>query len=61
VEPKVLLFTLFAALVLYNLALAQASTPHIQQSLVLSDEQGEYPTENHMDILEDAGGELTIN
>ncbi len=42
-------------------ALAQGSAPLPQEPLILTDEQGQYPLGLHMDILEDPGGELTID
>ena len=43
-----------------NQALAQTSTPSASGPLILTDEQGEYPLGLHLEILEDPGGELTI-
>jgi len=43
-----------------NQALAQISTPPAPEPLPLTDEQGEYPLGLHLEILEDPGGELTI-
>ena len=53
-----LLLTL--GLVQGNRALAQTSTPSASGPLILTDEQGEYPLGLHLEILDDPGGELTI-
>lgn len=42
-------------------ALAQSSDPPTQEPLILTDEQGQYLLGFHLDILEDPGGELTID
>jgi signal transduction histidine kinase len=41
-------------------AQAQTSDPPASEPLILTDEQGKYPLGLHMEILEDPGGELTI-
>ncbi|MBP1693508.1 MAG: two-component system, NarL family, nitrate/nitrite sensor histidine kinase NarX [Chloroflexi bacterium] len=58
--PRTAVFYLNAPIKLYTLALAQSSNPPSQEPLVLTDEQGEYPLGQHMDILEDPSGELSI-
>jgi signal transduction histidine kinase len=60
-KTKTFLLALLVALVLAVPAFAQGSAPPPQEPLVLTDEQGEYPLGLHMDILEDPGGELTID
>jgi signal transduction histidine kinase/PAS domain-containing protein len=45
---------------LYTPALAQSNDPADQEPLILTDQQGNYLLGRHMDILEDPGGELTI-
>jgi signal transduction histidine kinase len=57
----VLILTTIIALVLCIPALAQSDHPPVQEPLVLTDQQGEYPLGRSMDILEDPGGELTID
>ena len=58
---KPFILTIIAALFLCIPALAQDSEPSPQESLVLSDQLGQYPLGLHMDILEDPSGELTID
>jgi signal transduction histidine kinase len=53
--------TLVIASVLSLPAFAQDTNPGAQKPLVLTDQQGEYPLGRPMDILEDPGGELTID
>ncbi len=60
IKLRACLLSLIALLLLSIPVLAQSSGPSAQQPLVLTDEQGEYPLGRHMDILEDPGGELTI-
>lgn len=43
-----------------RVAVAQTSDPSTPDPVILTDEQGEYPLGLYMDILEDPGGELTI-
>ncbi len=45
---------------LYSPALAQSNDPPAPEPIILNDEQGEYPLGLHLEILEDPGGELTI-
>jgi signal transduction histidine kinase len=47
-------------MVLSSPALAQASDPTVPEPLILSDEQEKYPLGPHLEILEDPGGNLTI-
>ena len=49
-----------APMKLYTPAMAQSNEPAEPEPLILTDEQGNYPLGRHMDILEDPGGELTI-
>jgi hypothetical protein len=59
-KTKVFLLALIAALLLVMPAFSQGSAPPVQEPLVLTNEQGQYPLGHYMDILEDPGGELTI-
>jgi signal transduction histidine kinase len=52
---------LLLALMLGSTALAQGSNPPGSAPLILTDEQGEYPLGLHIELLEDPGGELTID
>ena len=45
---------------LFTPALAQSNDPPAPEPIILNDEQGEYPLGLHLEILEDPGGELTI-
>jgi hypothetical protein len=45
---------------LFTPALAQGSDPPAPEPILLTDEQGEYPLGLHLEILEDPGGELSI-
>jgi signal transduction histidine kinase len=60
-KKRVLLFTVFAALALCITAQAQGSNPSTLGPLILTDAQVEYPLGLHMQILEDPGGNLTID
>jgi signal transduction histidine kinase len=60
-KTRAIFVALVTALVLAVPAFSQAGTQITREPLVLSDEQGEYPLGLHMDILEDPGGELTID
>jgi hypothetical protein len=59
-KTPTLLLVLLIAFGLCLPALAQGNATTIQEPLVLTDDQGEYPLGLHMDILEDPSGELTI-
>jgi signal transduction histidine kinase len=48
-------------LVLCSPAQAQTGSPPASEPVILTDEQGEYPLGLHLEILEDPGGELTID
>jgi signal transduction histidine kinase len=50
-----------ASLKLYSSALAQTNQPVLPEPVTLTDEQQEYPLGLHLEILEDASGELTID
>ena len=57
----ILLIALILALMLaHSPAYAQGSAPLNQESLILTDEQGQYPLGLYLDILEDPSGQLTI-
>ncbi len=56
----VLIITLMAALTLSGSALAQSEALATQPPLVLTDEVQQYPLGQYLEILEDPGGELTI-
>ncbi len=45
---------------LSSAALAQSADPGSPPPLILTDEQEEYPLGLHLELLEDPGGELTI-
>lgn len=47
-------------LVFFSTALAQSENPPASERVILTDQQGEYPLGLHLQILEDPGGELTI-
>jgi hypothetical protein len=49
------------SLELSSTVMAKSSLPVAPQPLVLTDEQGKYPIGLHLSILEDPGGELTID
>jgi signal transduction histidine kinase/PAS domain-containing protein len=55
------MLALIAALVLCIPALAQSNNPPTPEPLVLTDQKGKYELGRSMDILEDPGGELTID
>jgi signal transduction histidine kinase len=55
-----IIIVLIALILAHSPALAQGSAPPTQEPLILTDEQGQYPLGLHLDILEDPGGELTI-
>ena len=55
-----IILAVIVVLGLYLPALTQPSDTPPQDFLTLTDEQGEYPLGRYLDILEDPGGELTI-
>ena len=57
---RAILLTIMVTLVLCTTALAQTNDPPPPGTLILMDKRGEYPLGLHMEILEDPGGELTI-
>ena len=56
-----IILAVIAILGLYLPALTHSSDTPLQDFLILTDEQGEYPLGRYMDILEDPDGELTID
>ena len=59
-KTKALLLCLLALLLLGGVAMAQSSDPENANPVILTDAQGEYPLGLHLDLLEDPGGQLSI-
>jgi two-component system, sensor histidine kinase LadS len=60
-KNKTVILLSLAILVLWFPVLAKSGEPSASGPLILTDNQIEYPLGLHMEILEDPGGELTID